>query len=69
MPYLGTAAEPAVTAYPKTGAGLGPANTPQENDLLNELLAPAAGRSPGELPDWSSLLAGPAYRGTEVTLG
>ncbi|WP_030616187.1 MCE family protein [Streptomyces achromogenes] len=69
VPYLGTAAEPAVTAYPKTGAGLGPANTPQENDLLNELLAPAAGRSPGELPDWSSLLAGPAYRGTEVTLG
>ncbi|MCL3997045.1 MCE family protein [Streptomyces lavenduligriseus] len=69
VPYLGTAAEPALTAYPGTGAGLGPANTPQENDLVNELLAPATGRPPGELPDWSSLLAGPAYRGTEVTLG
>ncbi|GGR85362.1 MULTISPECIES: MCE family protein [Streptomyces] len=69
VPYLGTAAEPALTAYPGTGAGLGPANTPQENGLLTELLAPATGRPPGELPDWSSLLAGPAYRGTEVTLG
>ncbi|GHG94882.1 MCE family protein [Streptomyces rubradiris] len=69
VPYLGTAAEPATTAYPRTGSELGPANTPQENDLIDELLAPATGRPPGELPDWSSLLAGPAYRGTEVTLG
>ncbi|MEU2436676.1 MCE family protein [Streptomyces rubradiris] len=69
VPYLGTAAEPAMTAYPGTGADLGPANTPQENALIDELLAPATGRPPGELPDWSSLLAGPAYRGTEVTLG
>ncbi|OSZ56046.1 ABC transporter substrate-binding protein, partial [Streptomyces pharetrae CZA14] len=69
VPYLGAAAEPAVQAYPATGDELGPANTPQENDLVNELLAPAAGRPPAELPDWSSLLVGPAYRGTEVTLG
>jgi phospholipid/cholesterol/gamma-HCH transport system substrate-binding protein len=69
VPYLGAAAEPAVQAYPGTGDELGPANTPQENDLVNELLAPAAGRPPAELPDWSSLLVGPAYRGTEVTLG
>ncbi|GAA2219104.1 MCE family protein [Streptomyces nogalater] len=69
VPYLGTGAEPAAAAYPDTGDELGPANTPQENGLLNELLAPATGRPPGDLPDWSSLLAGPAYRGTEVTLG
>ncbi|MBT2887265.1 ABC transporter substrate-binding protein, partial [Streptomyces sp. McG5] len=47
---------------------LGPANSPEENGLVNELLAPGAGRDPGDLPDWSSLLAGPAFRGAEVTL-
>ncbi len=26
-------------------------------------------RGPGDLPDWSTLLVGPVYRGTEVTLG
>lgn len=49
--------------------GLGLPNSPAENQLVNELLAagmespPAAG-----LPDWSSVLAGPVYRGTEVRL-
>ena len=68
VPYLGSLAG---TTAPAAAAGqdLGPANSPQENDLVNELLAPGAGRNPGELPDWSSLLVGPAYRGTEVTLG
>ncbi|MEU7468012.1 MCE family protein [Streptomyces sp. NPDC044984] len=69
VPYLGTLARPAAQASAAAGQDLGPANSPQENDLVNELLAPAAGRHPGELPDWSSLLVGPAYRGTEVTLG
>ncbi|MER7489554.1 MCE family protein [Streptomyces sp. NPDC126497] len=69
VPYLGTLARPAAQAFASAGQDLGPANSPQENDLVNELLAPAAGRPPGELPDWSSLLVGPAYRGTEVTLG
>ncbi|MYX42664.1 ABC transporter substrate-binding protein, partial [Streptomyces sp. SID89] len=50
------------------GQSLGPANSPQENQLVNELLAPAAGRQPDDLPDWSSLLAGPTLRGAEVTL-
>ncbi|MFF3931406.1 MCE family protein [Streptomyces hirsutus] len=69
VPYLGGSAEPAARASAGTDEDLGPANSPQENALVNELLAPAAGQSPGDLPDWSSLLVGPVYRGTEVTLG
>ncbi|MGC3002441.1 MCE family protein [Streptomyces sp. G35A] len=68
VPYLGSLARPAAQSFAGAGQDLGPANSPQENDLVNELLAPAAGRRPGDLPDWSSLLAGPAFRGTEVTL-
>ncbi|MGW3187426.1 MCE family protein [Streptomyces ardesiacus] len=69
VPYLGTLPRPSVrAATPAAEQDLGPANSPQENDLVNELLAPAAGESPGDLPDWSSLLVGPLYRGTEVTL-
>ncbi|MEU3249847.1 MCE family protein [Streptomyces sp. NPDC006997] len=66
VPYLGVPARPAAEA-PTTGdQDLGPANSPQENDLVNELLAPA--RPDADLPAWSSLLAGPTLRGTEVTL-
>ncbi|GGS41846.1 MCE family protein [Streptomyces griseoviridis] len=68
VPYLGVAAEPAVQVPATAGQDLGPANSPQENDLVNELLAPAAGQDPADLPEWSSLLVGPALRGTEVTL-
>ncbi|SEE15856.1 MCE family protein [Streptomyces sp. TLI_105] len=68
VPYLGVPAAPAVRASAAADQDLGPANSPQENDLVNELLAPAAKKRPGDLPDWSSLLAGPAFRGAEVTL-
>ncbi|MFI9772405.1 MCE family protein [Streptomyces sp. NPDC052415] len=68
VPYLGVAARPAVQVSAAAGQDLGPANSPQENDLVNELLAPATGKAPADLPEWSSLLAGPALRGTEVTL-
>ncbi|WP_107291924.1 MCE family protein [Streptomyces ambofaciens] len=68
VPYLGVAAKPAVQVPASAGQDLGPANSPQENDLVNELLAPATGKAPAGLPEWSSLLAGPALRGTEVTL-
>ncbi|MFC7921604.1 MCE family protein [Streptomyces cinereoruber] len=68
VPYLGAPAAPAAQASAAAGQDLGPANSPQENDLVNELLAPAAKKRPGDLPDWSSLLAGPAFRGAEVTL-
>ncbi|CAL9429100.1 MCE family protein [Streptomyces sp. enrichment culture] len=70
VPYVGPLPRPAAPSASVAAAeDLGPANSPAENDLVNELLAPAAGAAPGDLPDWSSLLAGPVYRGTEVTLG
>ncbi|MFJ8045285.1 MCE family protein [Kitasatospora sp. NPDC096147] len=67
-PYTGRGttppAGPAERGFPApTSAGLGLPNSPQENALVNELLAPA-----GDLPDWSSVLAGPLLRGTEVRL-
>ncbi|MEU9098495.1 MCE family protein [Streptomyces sp. NPDC048361] len=71
VPYLG-APLPAESALTTTatasGAGLGLPNSPQENQLVNELLAPALKQAPQSLPDWSSLLVGPALRGTEVTI-
>jgi phospholipid/cholesterol/gamma-HCH transport system substrate-binding protein len=46
------------------GGDLGLPNSPQEQELVATLLAPSL----GEVPDWSSVLVGPLYRGTEVTL-
>ena len=50
------------------GGGLGPANSASENDLVNELVGPSVDEVPEQLPDWSSVLVGPIYRGTEVTV-
>ncbi|WGL53041.1 MCE family protein [Nocardioides sp. BP30] len=49
-------------------AGLGDANSPAENELIAELVAPSVGMSPSQYPRWGSLLLGPVLRGTEVTL-
>ncbi|MDI3386258.1 MCE family protein [Streptomyces sp. B-S-A8] len=68
VPYLGLPAKAPAAATASAAQSLGPANSPQENALVNELLAPAAQTRPDELPSWSSLLAGPLYRGTEVKL-
>ncbi|MEU2655641.1 MCE family protein [Streptomyces sp. NPDC007325] len=68
VPYLGVPAPPAARASAAADQDLGPANSPQENDLVTELLAPGTEQRPDALPDWSSLLAGPAFRGAEVTL-
>ncbi|MFE9044521.1 MCE family protein [Streptomyces sp. NPDC012421] len=68
VPYLGVPAAPAARASAAADQDLGPANSPQENDLVTELLAPGTEQRPDALPDWSSLLAGPAFRGAEVTL-
>ncbi|MBW8481669.1 MCE family protein [Actinomadura parmotrematis] len=58
------------TAQPAASrAGLGVANSPQENRLVNELIAARLGEAPEALPDWSSVLLGPLYRGTEVKIG
>ncbi|WP_408898331.1 MCE family protein [Nocardioides sp. R1-1] len=49
-------------------AGLGEANSPAENQLIAELMAPEAGVSPADYPTWSSLLVGPLLRGAEVEI-
>jgi phospholipid/cholesterol/gamma-HCH transport system substrate-binding protein len=46
------------------GGDLGIANSPQEQELIATLLVTEVGK----IPDWSSVLVGPLYRGTEVTL-
>jgi phospholipid/cholesterol/gamma-HCH transport system substrate-binding protein len=48
--------------------GLGQVNSPAENQMIAELVAPTVGLSPSSYPDWSSLLIGPLLRGAEVTL-
>jgi phospholipid/cholesterol/gamma-HCH transport system substrate-binding protein len=49
-------------------AGLGLANSPSENELINELVAPGVNVAPDNLPSWSSVLVGPIFRGTTVTI-
>ncbi len=49
-------------------AGLGDANSPGENQLIAELVAPTQGMAPSEYPRWNSLLLGPTLRNTEVVL-
>ncbi|WP_410591548.1 MCE family protein [Amycolatopsis sp. lyj-23] len=71
-PTTGTAAAvPGSTGHPLLTGGrgdLGVANSPQEEQLLATLLAPSIGVPTGSVPGWSSVLVGPLYRGTEVTL-
>jgi len=54
-------------AGPDGTASLGSANSPQENRLIADLIAPTTGASPSSYPDWASLVLGPALRGTTVT--
>jgi phospholipid/cholesterol/gamma-HCH transport system substrate-binding protein len=64
-PTVGTvAAAPGSSAHPLLGGDLGLPNSPQERELIATLLAPTL----GEVAPWSSVLVGPLYRGTEVTL-
>lgn len=49
-------------------AGIGTANSPQENEVIAELAAASAHTTPAAFPKWGSLLLGPALRGTAVTL-
>ncbi|SDD46339.1 MCE family protein [Actinokineospora iranica] len=48
------------------GDGLGLPNSPQEAAFVSQLLAPGMGVAPEQVPGWSTLLLGPALRGTEV---
>ncbi|WP_371484689.1 MCE family protein [Kitasatospora sp. NBC_00315] len=76
VPYTATALRPTdsatspVPATPSTGRSdaTGLPNSPQENALVTELLAPGTNAAGPALPDWTSLLAGPLLRGAEVTL-
>jgi phospholipid/cholesterol/gamma-HCH transport system substrate-binding protein len=74
-PPGGKVTDPTPTANPtekvvlgSRANGLGLTNTPSENEFLNELLSPQLNTPPQQLPDWSSFLVGPLYRGAEVTL-
>jgi hypothetical protein len=44
------------------------AGSPGEQQLIDLLTAPALGVAPADVPNWSSLLVGPLYRGAEVDL-
>ncbi|MFD5987292.1 MCE family protein [Streptomyces cyaneofuscatus] len=78
VPYVGKGGAPTadnrratdVTAPPPAApdTALGLPNSPQESQLVNELVAPSLKVQPQTLPDWSSVLIGPAFRGAEVKL-
>lgn len=55
-------------SMPGTEGDLGLANSPQERELISTLVAPSAGVPANQVPAWGSVLVGPLYRGTEVTL-
>jgi len=63
-PPPGTNAQKYVSAL----VGLGDVNSPAENQLIAELIAPTQGMAPSEYPEWSSLLLGPTLRNTKVVL-
>jgi phospholipid/cholesterol/gamma-HCH transport system substrate-binding protein len=50
------------------GSGLSLANSPSENEFVNELVGATQDVAPRSLPGWSSMLVGPVYRGREVDL-
>ncbi|MCX4680085.1 MCE family protein [Streptomyces sp. NBC_01433] len=58
----------AAAGPPAEDTALGLPNSPQESRLVNELVAPSLKVQPQTLPDWSSVLIGPAFRGAEVKL-
>jgi phospholipid/cholesterol/gamma-HCH transport system substrate-binding protein len=47
---------------------MGVPNSPGERQVVGELLALQQGTSPEAVPAWSTMLVGPLYRGTEVTV-
>ncbi|WP_329041959.1 MCE family protein [Streptomyces sp. NBC_00178] len=66
-----SAPDSTATAAGDTGTdttALGMPNSPQESRLVNELVAPSLKVQPQDLPDWSGVLIGPAFRGAEVKL-
>ncbi|MEV6908913.1 MCE family protein [Amycolatopsis sp. NPDC051071] len=58
----------ALPLLPGAENDLGLANSPQERELISTLVAPSIGVPAAQVPAWGSVLVGPLYRGTEVTL-
>lgn len=65
---IGPPAGASAQSYLRAMAGLGDANSPGENELIAELVAPTQGMAPSEYPRWSSLLLGPTLRNLKVVL-
>jgi phospholipid/cholesterol/gamma-HCH transport system substrate-binding protein len=58
----------AFSGGPAGYTGMGLPNSPGEQQVIAELTAARDGSSPAAVPSWSSMLVGPLYRGTEVTV-
>lgn len=67
-PDVPTIPAPPTGQLAQADGDLGEQNSPGENELIAELVAPTQGLAPSEYPDWASLLLGPTLRGTAVTL-
>jgi phospholipid/cholesterol/gamma-HCH transport system substrate-binding protein len=65
---VGTPGSDAQPLMPGGDGDLGVANSPQERELIATLTAPAIGVPTSQVPGWSSVLVGPLYRGTQVTV-
>ena len=59
---------PPTSRLAQADTDLGEVNSPAENQLIAELVAPTQGIAPSDYPSWASLLLGPTLRGAEVTL-
>lgn len=60
----------AFSTTPQSAAASVPAvaNSPAEQQLIATLTAPGLGVMPADVPSWASVLVGPVFRGSEVTL-
>lgn len=67
-PAGGGSAPTATGSMSVPAGGLGLPNSAAENELINELLSPELNIPPNRLPSWSSVLTGPLFRGTEVSV-
>ncbi|OLR90658.1 MCE family protein [Actinokineospora bangkokensis] len=67
-PSVGVITTPQSAAATTTPAADSLPNSPGEREFLGQLLSGQLGVPAGQVPDWSSLLVGPLYRGAEVSV-
>lgn len=67
-PACGKGQPPGTVPSAAPSGELGLPNSPEERDLLAHLLGPRLGTPPAGVPEWSSLLVGPLFRGAEVSV-